>query len=178
MGNSPARKKARDDAAEQRRTQVGQLIKAGLSQREMARALNVGATTIHKDLTILRRRWREEYLESIDEHLVVDLARLDDIIKALTNSVRQGELPAIDRYLKVLERRARILGYDAPTQIQGELTGKGGKPIEASLTLQNVESMINDLGKYGGVIERILASRRPDSEGLAHVQPVDSARTN
>lgn len=53
-----------------------------------------------------------------EEVLALDLARLDSILPNLWLEAKRGSLPAIDRLLKVLERRARYLGLDKPVVLQ------------------------------------------------------------
>lgn len=118
--------------------QVAQYLKAGMSQRDIAEAVERSLGTVNNDIKILRGRWQREQTESVDEAMTLDLLRLNDLLTILTNPVREGDLPTIDRYLKVLERRARILGYDAPAKIAGP---KGG-PIEVTSTGPDIETLM------------------------------------
>ena len=60
------------------------------------------------------------------------MARLDGMLEKLWPKARRGEVAAVDRVLKISERRAKLLGIEAPVRI--ETTGKDGKPIEVSST--------------------------------------------
>ena len=51
------------------------------------------------------------------EHVKVDLRRIDTAINAIWTDVQKGQLGAIDRLLKLMERRAKMLGYDQPDEI-------------------------------------------------------------
>lgn len=51
-----------------------------------------------------------------------ELASLDRVQQTLWPMVRRGDLSAVDRLLKVMERRARYLGLDQPDRIQAEIT--------------------------------------------------------
>ncbi len=52
----------------------------------------------------------------------LDLARLDKILYKL---MPKAENPRVaDTLIRVLERRARIMGYDAPTKIEAKIDGK------------------------------------------------------
>lgn len=51
-----------------------------------------------------------------------ELASLDRVQQTLWPLVRRGDLAAVDRLLKVMERRARYLGLDQPDRIQAEVT--------------------------------------------------------
>lgn len=50
--------------------------------------------------------------------------RLDTMLRSLWPAVLRGDQMAIHRALKVEERRARLLGLDAPTRITGVLTSE------------------------------------------------------
>jgi hypothetical protein len=55
----------------------------------------------------------------------LELTRLDAMLLPLWRRVQAGEEKAIDRALRIMERRARLLGLDAPTR--GELSGPEGQ---------------------------------------------------
>lgn len=46
----------------------------------------------------------------------MELDRLDAMFLAIAGRAAQGDVAAIDRALRIQERRARLLGLDAPTQ--------------------------------------------------------------
>lgn len=69
--------------------------------------------------------------EPAEQLVTLEVARLDAMLRAVWKRiVGKGELGAIDRALKIMERRARLLGLD--------------KPIEFDLHLM-VREMANDL---------------------------------
>jgi hypothetical protein len=47
----------------------------------------------------------------------MEILRLDSMLMALWTKARQGNEFSIDRVLKIMERRARLVGLDAPTKI-------------------------------------------------------------
>ncbi|SEO63543.1 Barstar (barnase inhibitor) [Actinacidiphila rubida] len=74
-----------------------------------------------------RRTEPEEKTEDLRE---VGNARLDRLLfVAYRQAVRDGNLAAIDRALRIIERRARLLGLDRPQR--AELTGVEGEAIDA-----------------------------------------------
>ena len=98
-------------AAELRRATIGQFLKAGMTQREIARQLGVSLGTVNRDIQILRERWRQEQFDDVEQSMLLDLARIEDAIRAITQDVRSGNLPAIDRLVRLIELRAQLLGY-------------------------------------------------------------------
>ena len=63
--------------------------------------------------------------EPADELRKVDLERLERMLLGIWQQAIQGHHGAIDKALKLLERRAKLLGLDAPTK----LTGADGGPV-------------------------------------------------
>ncbi len=57
-------------------------------------------------------------LETPDEARLLELARLDAISINLFRSAQQGALGSVDRYLRVMERRSKLLGLDAPDRVE------------------------------------------------------------
>ncbi|MFJ4413005.1 hypothetical protein [Streptomyces sp. NPDC088925] len=81
--------------------------------------------------------------EQVDELRAVEVERLDRLFfVAYRKAVREGELPAIDRALRVMERRARLLGLDAPER--REITGAEGGPVHVEhADLADLEALID-----------------------------------
>lgn len=64
-------------------------------------------------MTALRKTLREP----ADEVRLLELERLDALTYALWPEAMQRNLGAIDRLLRVMERRDTLLGLDAPTKV-------------------------------------------------------------
>ncbi|MEW1719761.1 hypothetical protein [Streptomyces sp. NPDC093109] len=77
-----------------------------------------------------------------DELRSVEAERLDRLFfVAYRKAVRDGELPAIDRALRIMERRARLLGLDRPAKT--EITGAAGGPLQVeAVDLAELEALI------------------------------------
>lgn len=54
------------------------------------------------------------------------LARLDELLTVAYSKAMAGDLQALQVSLKILERQARLLGLDAPTKVQQEVTTWSG----------------------------------------------------
>jgi hypothetical protein len=64
-----------------------------------------------------------EKIQSINEQQAedvraIELERLDAILASIWARVKRGDLAAIDRVLKVMRRRADLMGLDAPSKHQ------------------------------------------------------------
>lgn len=98
----------------EKQAQALTLRKAGVSVTAIAEMLgwNSHQAASKAIYAALKRNIREPAQEMIE----LELARLDDMLKAIAPHVAAGNLTAIDRALKIQERRARLLGLDAPTK--------------------------------------------------------------
>jgi IS30 family transposase len=106
---------------EQRRLAVSGFLLAGLTVREIAREIDSSPATVQRDATYIRKQWREQCLQAVDDHIRLDLSRIDAAMKAIWNEVQDGRLAAVDRMIKLLDQRAKYLGLYAPTEYRGEL---------------------------------------------------------
>ena len=66
--------------------------------------------------------------EPAEELRELEVARLDAMLLALWRRVQSGDEKAIDRALKIAERRAKLLGLDAPQRL--EQAGPEGGPVQ------------------------------------------------
>lgn len=106
--------RAKSDEIADRRHKVAELVLSGYSERAIARRLEVSNGTVHNDIVALRKEWAEERTAKWEEHVGLMMARLTQLERTLTRPIAEGDLAAVDRALKILDRRARLLGLDAP----------------------------------------------------------------
>lgn len=121
-------KKARDNATSPRaiavaekRAEALEYRKQGYSYAQIAEAMDVSRTHAFQLVDAAIKEIVREPGEMVQD---LELARLDDLTVAVMKSALAGDVMALDRVLKIAERRAAMLGIDAPTR--SELTGKGG----------------------------------------------------
>lgn len=112
---------ARGKAAEkgailERQLRALDLRKQGLTYREIGARLEVDYTTAYKDVQTELKRLAALALDSADELRQMELERLDMLTKALEPMARVGNPGAVNSYLRVMERRAKLLGLDAPAK--------------------------------------------------------------
>lgn len=102
------------DAAEQRREVVAKLLLRKLTQREIVDALAdegivdpsgepYSLSTVHGDIRELRKIWRANAAERIEEHQSLILAELEEVKRAAWES---GEL---DKVLRAIQQQTQIL---------------------------------------------------------------------
>lgn len=133
----------------ERRVEVTNLYRRGLTMREIAETLGISVSTVCADVKAARSRWKEQYAADYDALKSEQLAKLDEVERAawegwdrsLRNAVKEtikdtpdGIMESVTtegqagdpRFLKVIEsviaKRCRILGLDAPHKIEIEST--------------------------------------------------------
>jgi len=131
-----------------RDAEAARLRAQSLSYREIAAELGVDVRTAH---AAVQRALTETVAEAADDVRRLELERLDDLARQARKvmlgthyviaqgkvvRLRRGGAPleddgpilqAIDRLLKIQERRARLLGLDAPVKVSAEAQGLGAE---------------------------------------------------
>lgn len=96
---------------EERRQRALELRRTGATFEQIAKKLEYRSPAeAARDIT---RMLTSVIRETSEEVRAVELARLDGLMVTLWPSARRGDLQAVDRVLKVMERRAKLLGLDA-----------------------------------------------------------------
>jgi hypothetical protein len=113
--------------------------------------------------------------EQADQVVALELERLDTMIRVLWPKVLGGtidgkkiapDLPAMDRVLRLMDRRARYLGLDQPER--HEHTGKDGGPIQheydfSHLSDAELDEQIRQLESEAEGITRGAAAAAPEA---------------
>jgi|SRR5215813_5942998 len=98
--------------ASMRQTEALRLRQSGHTFAKIAAALGYSDPACARDAVLAALR--DNVTEPNAEMRSLELARLDTLHGALWTKALGGDLGAIDRILKLMERRAKILGLDAP----------------------------------------------------------------
>jgi hypothetical protein len=126
--------------------QVMDLRQAGHTWDQISKALG------YKDPMASRRIFQGAFAKAvipkIEEVRSIESNRLDKITLILWPLVEQGDIKAIETVIKLMERRAKMLGLDAPTRIHQEvIVWEGDESIDravrdlaALLTRNNADS--------------------------------------
>ena len=125
-------RKTQQAEIEIRRKKVAANLTAGLNYRDMAEVLDTSLTTIAGDVKAIIKHWQAEQVSSVDQWVQLESHRLDRAINAIWDKVQTGDLGTLDRMLKIMERRARLLGLDTPSVTR--LEGTDGGPIQVTIT--------------------------------------------
>jgi hypothetical protein len=100
---------------------------AGCMYGQIAEQLHFNSASVARQ-AVFRAMKRLGKPEKAEQLRALELARLDRLFLAVwTAAVVHHDLGAVDRALKIMKRRAELLGLDAPSKHQ--MTGLDGGPI-------------------------------------------------
>jgi hypothetical protein len=89
------------------------------------------------------QRVRSEFIyESIDESRQLELMRLDELQVAVWDRALNGELPAAHCVLKIMDRRAKLLGLDKPDKVEVNKWDFNAEDLDAEV--QRIVTMMNE----------------------------------
>ena len=108
------------EAAAARRLQAIQLRMGGASYRAIAERLGVSDAQAFNDVKAELAKIAKLTSAEAEHVRTIELERLDAMTLALWSKAEQGDQGAIDRLLRVMERRSKLMGLDAPTSIRQE----------------------------------------------------------
>lgn len=120
-------KRGSHENAIERRAKALELRKSGMTYSAIGKALGVSICMAHKDVHHVIDQLAKEARETAEAVRDIELERLDAMLKALWPAVEEGDTSSISTALRVAERRARLLGLDAP--VKQEVTGANGGPL-------------------------------------------------
>ena len=121
--------------------EVVKLRRGGLPWDIIGERVGLSASGAHR---AYERSLTRVVVEDVQAIRQVETERLDLAQSAIWGKVLQGDNPSIQNLLRIMERRAKLLGLDQPTRIQAEVITYDGNTVRAEL-------------------ERILASRSDSS---------------
>jgi hypothetical protein len=111
-----------------RRLKALELRKAGMGLVAIGKELGINASLVRDDVNKLLQDRIEDNKENVDYALFLELERLDSFLVETWKQVIKGDLTAVDRVLKIMERRSKYLGLDAPEKRQ--IIGDADNPLE------------------------------------------------
>jgi len=125
----------------ERRTQALELRKAGATFKQIGQAMHFSEQHAHKIVTEELVRMNQHRAETALEVTRLELERLDALWLGQWPQAKAGNAQSVDICLKIMQRRARILGLDAPTKIAPtDTTGTGPCVIKVVYEGETVDS--------------------------------------
>ena len=105
---------------ESRRRQVAAILLSGITdQTIIANQLKVDRSTISRDIKAVELQWREATIADVNEAKTTDLLRIDRMIASAWTAATKGDTRAIGEIRQLIKLRADIIGYAAPSKIEG-----------------------------------------------------------
>ena len=86
----------------------------GLTHREIAARLGIAPSTAYKRVRHALDDVNRQNAEEAENLRTLEMLRLDELQNALWEKAVDGDDKAIGRILMIMERRAKLLGLDAP----------------------------------------------------------------
>lgn len=100
-----------------RQVKALELRRMGKGYSEIAAALGIGRSQAHRLVQSGLADAVAQVSAEADELRAEEVSRLDAMLSGLWPDARRGQHAAVDRVLRIMERRAKMLGLDAPTKV-------------------------------------------------------------
>ncbi len=110
-----------------RRLQALELRKGGATYRQIGERLNVSEAQAFRDVDHALGMLAKLTEGEAEKVRALEVARLDSVLLPMLQQAKRGSQGAVDRVLRIMERRAKLLGLDMP--IRAEITGKDGESL-------------------------------------------------
>ena len=101
--------------------------------REIGRQLGVSGKTAYKDISRSLADLAAKEQDHAREARQLDLARIDKALSGVMPKVEDGDPKAVLALCRLLERRAKLLGLDAPARVL-----HGGDPETGPIQIENL----------------------------------------
>lgn len=101
-----------------RRVKALELRKTGMHYRAIAAACGVSVETAYADVQAELRALRDATVKTAEEVKELELRRCDQLLRDLhSKKGNKGQARVATAIVRVMERRAKLLGLDAPTKV-------------------------------------------------------------
>lgn len=121
------------------------LRSAALPYGQIAARLGVSKSTAFGYVTRALEELREERRKRAGVLIDLELERLDIAQRGVWDAVLRGDTQALGMFLRLSERRSRLLGLDAPTKLSP--TDPDGQPLTGSVMIY-----VPDNGRLVGAV--------------------------
>ena len=115
----------------ERRIQALELRKAGATYEQIGKQLGVTKQAAYKHVKKALDAMNDTIREQADDVRNIEVERLDKLWFVMYKQALSGNQGAVDRCLKIMDRRAKLLGLDAPEKT--ELSTHDDKPLIISV---------------------------------------------
>lgn len=133
----------------QRQQAALELRRAGQGYIEIANRLGISKSQAHRLVTEALKESTAQIDAEARQLKAEELSRLDAMLSGLWSDARKGQQGAVDRVLKIMERRSKLLGLDAPVKL-----AHGGDPDAPPIKNEHAHALSD------ADLERIAANGR------------------
>tara|TARA_R110001599_G_scaffold174976_3_gene366982 strand:+ start:2652 stop:3140 length:489 start_codon:yes stop_codon:yes gene_type:complete len=98
-------------------TNVLELRKMGLDATKISDELDVPLDRVRNIISGALKKLTKDMRGQAEQIRSLEMTRLDDLQAAIWMECMDGKLTAIDRVLKIMERRSKLVGLDAPERL-------------------------------------------------------------
>ena len=93
------------------------LRKMGYDANRISDELDIPLDRVSSIIKSALKKLSKDMKGAAEEIRSLELSRLDEMQSAIWNDCMDGKLTAIDRVLKIMERRSKLVGLDAPERL-------------------------------------------------------------
>lgn len=159
----PAQKTTPDRVRAEVNTQEAlRLRSAALPYGQIAARLGVSKSTAFGYVTRALEELREERRKRAGVLIDLELERLDIAQRGVWSMVLKGDVNALKVFLRLSERRSRLLGLDAPTKLSP--TDPDGQPLTGAVMIY-----VPDNGRMTGAVPITKAPPAPPPQAAPEV---------
>lgn len=149
------RYRARMQAQADRELQAVELRRQGFTYAAIAKAIGYADHTSAR--AAIQRAMQRALQEPAEELRQIEAARLDYMQEKIWGQVDEGDPRAVQSVLRIMERRAKLLGLDAPTEINQNINVFDGMSDVDREVQRLAELLSNNPDAMGGSVETVLA---------------------
>lgn len=115
------------------------------------------------------RAIKRQQKEPAEAALYMELERLDELQQVYWEPAVQGNMRAGEFVLRIMDRRAKFLGLDAPTKIQAEVVNYDGGAGSIDAEVDRIARLIDSFG--GGDDSTTLIERESEGQQIFMEEP-------
>ena len=135
--------------ATEKRLDALTLRRRGSTFREIADKLGCSRAMVHKYVAGALREYAAANKEETEVYRALEADRLDALHAAIWPKAMNGDMRAVDRVLRIMERRAKLFGLDAPTKVAATTPDGDEQAPAAVVVLPPIASGVDDwLDRY------------------------------
>ena len=115
--------------ATEKRELVISLRRRGLSYPQIEKETGIPKSTAYDCVKKYLDEINKECRDSVQQQREIDLERLERMLDALEGKILDGNERAMETYIKIMKRKAAMLGMDEPQKSSVDVSGDGLKAV-------------------------------------------------